>query len=163
MVVQNICLSWLTGCPGLRRIVRHPILCHCTVARKPKTPERCCNFLCRLADSCRNDAKTQLCMMMHSSRPDQRRSDRFLTKSLTSCSVVSYLKRVVENSQSGPSFSVLSAQCNEQRTMDGVEAGGHRLAAEISDAIANQPSLKKISLVGNRFSPAQTSCADLLG
>jgi hypothetical protein len=45
---------------------------------------------------------------------------------------------------------LLFAVCNENQTTDGVEQGGQRLANEICECIAKNPSLKKISLVGNR-------------
>eukprot|EP00960_Hanusia_phi_P042004 755259-Hanusia_phi.AAC.4 len=63
---------------------------------------------------------------------------------------LAYLKRSIDSQdRNGKNTLVYLAKCNEDKTRDGVEAGGWRLAKEIVDLVEGTPSLQRISFVGN--------------
>lgn len=60
---------------------------------------------------------------------------------------LSYLRESIE--KQGHGILAHCAACNLDKTFDGVQAGGERLAAEVRQIVAANPSLHTISFIGN--------------
>ncbi|CAM9730965.1 unnamed protein product, partial [Ascophyllum nodosum] len=62
---------------------------------------------------------------------------------------LTYLKQGLEHRSGDGEVLVHLARCNKGKTKDGVAEGGSRLADEIRQVVKSNPSLTRISLVGN--------------
>lgn len=60
---------------------------------------------------------------------------------------LSYLREAIQ--KQGHGILAHCAACNMDKTFDGVQAGGERLAAEVRQIVAAHPSLRAISFIGN--------------